>query len=299
MAYFDYLPNHYVWETNSIGGISKKLVKNIFRRVILSGKIERYVNSYEAYYIEDGERPESVAYNFYGDPELDWIILTANNITDPYTQWPMDSNTLLSYVNDIYDNPDGVHHYETNEILDTDGSVLYKEGIEVNENFRAVLSDNTTLSKNQSLYTVTNIEYETMVNERRRVIGIPDNNFVDFFTSEIERLMEYQSSDELDKDGDKTTTINSTAKYLERTRYRRDGQSVTDIDDSFTADTLNEAQIASSIAESLSNNSSTSAEFSTASTQVVTTNVGSTSTTSVGTSTTTSSSTSSSGGGGY
>ena len=251
MAYFDYLPNHYVWETNSIGGLSKTLVKNIFRRVILSGKIERYVNAYEAYYIEDGERPETVAYDFYGDSELDWIILTANNIIDPYTQWPMDSNTLLSYVNDIYDNPDGVHHFETNEILDADGSVLYKEGIEVNENFRAILSDNTTLSKNQTLYTVTNIEYETMVNERRRVIGIPDSNFVNFFTSEIERLMEYQPSDEIDKDGDKTTPINSTAKYLERTRYRRDGRAIAGIEDSATLDTLNEEQIATAIAESL------------------------------------------------
>ena len=302
MAYFDYLPNHYVWETNSIGGIDKKLVKNIFRRVILSGKIERYVNSYEAYYIEDGERPETVAQDFYGDPELDWIVLTANNITDPYTEWPMDHNTLMSYVNEIYDNPDAVHHYETNEILDSDGSVLYKEGIEVNETFRATLSDNTTLSRNDSAYTVTNMEYETMRNERKRVIGIPDSTFVGFFTSEIERLMEYQSSDEVDRDGDKTTPINSTAKYIERTRYRRDGQAFAGAEEAVTADILNESQIASSIVDNLATVAGigTTAQVLSTSVGTTTTPVGSSSSTSSSsTGTITSSSVSSGGYGGY
>ena len=306
MAYFDFLPNHYVWEGNAIGGIDKKLVKNIFRRIVLADKIEKYVNSYEAYYIEDGERPETLAFDFFGDSELDWVILLANNITDPYTQWPMDTNALLQYTVSQYSDPDAIHHWETKEV-EFDGAIFNKEGIEVNEDYIVTLPDGTTLGRDQSIFPVTNLEHETMINEKKRLIGIPDGNFVAFFESEVDRLTDYEESPELDRDGNKTSVINPTAKYLERTRYRRDGQNIQvaeegilsgdspvidTYDQDFTADDI----LVAGVTQNVSNVQSVSSSVSSTNTTTTTTTSTTTTTTSSGSSSSSSSSGSSSSG---
>ena len=48
----------------------------------------------------------------YGDPELHWVIMIVNNITDRYHQWPMNYSQFLQYINDKYDDVDGTHHFE-------------------------------------------------------------------------------------------------------------------------------------------------------------------------------------------
>tara|TARA_B100002019_G_scaffold250915_1_gene231057 strand:- start:7547 stop:8479 length:933 start_codon:yes stop_codon:yes gene_type:complete len=306
MAYFDLLPNHYVWEGNAIGGIDKKLVKNIFRRVVLADKIERYVNSYEAYYIEDGERPETIAYDSFGDAELDWVILLVNNITDPYTQWPMDTNALLEYTTSQYSDPDAIHHWETKEV-EFEGAIFNKEGIEVNEDYVVTLPDGTTLGRDQSIFPVTNLEHETMLNEKKRLIGIPDSNFVAFFESEVDRLTDYEENPELDRDGNKTSVINPTAKYLQRTRYRRDGQNISvaeegvlsgdnPVIDTFAQDFTADDLLVASVTTNTSNIQSTT---STSSTNTATTTTTTTTTTSTSSGSSSSSGSSGSSGGGY
>ena len=42
------------------------------------------------YVVEHGEKPEHIAYNYYGDVGYSWLVLLANNIKDPYYEWPLD-----------------------------------------------------------------------------------------------------------------------------------------------------------------------------------------------------------------
>ena len=49
--------------------------------------MQKYATAFEEFYIPEGVRPDNVAQQFYGDPELDWIVLISNNITDIYSQW--------------------------------------------------------------------------------------------------------------------------------------------------------------------------------------------------------------------
>ena len=44
-----------------------------------------------------------IAHKLYGDPELHWIILLVNDITDRYHQWPMSGGQFLDYLNDKYE----------------------------------------------------------------------------------------------------------------------------------------------------------------------------------------------------
>lgn len=92
-------------------------VTNILFRVgIIKEVMENNVNAYYYYAVRDEERPEVLAERVYGDPEAHWIILYANNIYDPYYDWPMDSRTFEKYIIDKYGSVEWAktnwHHYE-------------------------------------------------------------------------------------------------------------------------------------------------------------------------------------------
>ena len=180
----------------------------------------KYATLFNEYYIPDGMRPDMVAQKFYGDSELDWIILLSNNITDIYTQWPKRENALNEYVANIYDDPDSIHHWETMEVKSGD-IVIAKGGIEVNESYRGIDIDGNALSKEQSIYPVTNYEHESYLNEKSRLISIPTSRLVDFYEEQFKDLVDYKPHDEVDDFGRKRTHISLASAFLDRDAFRR------------------------------------------------------------------------------
>ena len=82
MAYFRELPNLQVLNRtkNEVSNDETSIVKNFFKRAKLREDIGSVVAAFEYYMIEGDERPEQIAEKIYNDPELDWAILTINNI---------------------------------------------------------------------------------------------------------------------------------------------------------------------------------------------------------------------------
>ena len=121
MSYFSQLPNIYVAEgITSSENFKYRLVKNLFRRVLAREDLDKYITLFETYSIRDGDTPSSLADDICGDPFKDWVILLVNNITDFYEQWPKSSDALQKFVEEKYDSVDGIHHWETNEVLYND-----------------------------------------------------------------------------------------------------------------------------------------------------------------------------------
>tara|TARA_R100001510_G_C7629704_1_gene188827 strand:- start:266 stop:799 length:534 start_codon:yes stop_codon:yes gene_type:complete len=58
--------------------------------------------SYTPYAVQDGERPDNIAQKFYGNPELDWIILMTNNIHNIYDEWPRSTDQFQKYITQKY-----------------------------------------------------------------------------------------------------------------------------------------------------------------------------------------------------
>lgn len=92
-------------------------VRNILFRVgIIKEVMEQNVDAYYYYDIRDSDRPETLAERVYGDAEAHWIILYANNIYDPYYDWPMDDRTFQKYIIKKYGSVEwaktNYHHYE-------------------------------------------------------------------------------------------------------------------------------------------------------------------------------------------
>lgn len=172
--YFDSFP---VIFYDSSGDLIFKDVTNLLRRVGLRTKVRTNSLLYDTYNVKEGETPEMIAHKLYGDTELHWIILLVNEVTDRYHQWPMTTPQFLDFINDKYDNPDGIHHYETTQ---TSGDTKVK--IEV---FNEVDEDAYT-----GLTPITNREYEENEQDKKRQIKLLAPSYVNAFVSEFKLLME-------------------------------------------------------------------------------------------------------------
>tara|TARA_Y100001973_G_C5183806_1_gene326533 strand:- start:71 stop:604 length:534 start_codon:yes stop_codon:yes gene_type:complete len=171
--YFESFPTIF-YDANGDGTV--KDVKNLLRRVGLRAVVRSNVLLFDTYEVKEGETPEIIAHKLYGDSNLHWIILMINEITDRYHQWPMTVPQFLDFINDKYDNPDGIHHYET-----TQSSGDTKVKIEV---INEVDEDAFT-----GLVPITNREYEEDRQDKLRSIRLIDPKFIGQFVAEFQTLM--------------------------------------------------------------------------------------------------------------
>jgi len=161
---------------DSVGDGNFKDVKNLLRRVGLRVAVRTNILLYDTYDVKEGETPEIIASKLYGDPELHWVILMINNVTDRFHQWPMSTPQFLDFINDKYSNPDGIHHYE---VPQSSGNTKTK--IEI---FNEVDEDAYT-----GLTPITNREYEENRQDDIRQIRLIDPTYVGQFVSEFKTLM--------------------------------------------------------------------------------------------------------------
>ena len=162
---------------DSVGDLKFKDVTNLLRRVGLRAKIKSNSLLFDTYNVKEGETPEIIASRLYGNPELHWVILLLNDITDSYHQWPMTTPQFLDFINDKYDDPDGIHHYEKSQ---DSGDTKVK--IEV---FNEVDEDAYT-----GLTPITNREYEENEQDKKRQIKLLDDRYLGAFITEFKELME-------------------------------------------------------------------------------------------------------------
>ena len=159
---------------DSVGNGNFKIVTNLLRRVAIRSKVKSNTLFYDTYDVKRGETPEMLADKVYDDPELHWIILLVNNVTDRYHQWPMNYNQFLAYINDKYSNVDATHHYEISQVS---GDTTIKIDIG---------TDNTGHS---GATAVTNFEYEEKQQDELGKIRLLVPGHVTAFVEEYEKLM--------------------------------------------------------------------------------------------------------------
>jgi hypothetical protein len=136
MSYFRELPNfEYISNfPNQSFNDDYVVAKNIFKRAKLRTDIANAVTAFEYYQIIDNERPDQVAAKVYDNADLDWVILTTNNITNINQDWPLDNNSFYKYLIDKYGSEEELgktHHWETVEYRDEYGRVVVPGGLEV------------------------------------------------------------------------------------------------------------------------------------------------------------------------
>lgn len=177
-------------------------VKNLFRRFKLREDIASNFSAFEQYNIKGDERPDQVADLFYDDPTLDWIILTTNNTINQNHSWPMTNSQFYDYMYDKYGTDiDAIKHYETYEIVDSSDTerVVLDAGLIVDENFTFKFYNPTTqsyseLSNEFVARPITNLEYETRLNDEKRSIVILRKIYLDRAILDSIRELRYKKS---------------------------------------------------------------------------------------------------------
>lgn len=152
MAYFNELPNLQVKLRfpNQSTNQDYVTIKNLWKRAKLREDITNAVTAFYYYQIEGNERPDEVAEKVYGDPELDWVILITNNITNINEGWPADNNSFYKYLIDKYGSDEAlqeIHHTETNELRDDFNRLVIPEGLRVDPNVNTPSDFSTVLGE--------------------------------------------------------------------------------------------------------------------------------------------------------
>ena len=175
-----------------------QIVKNIFKRAVIRNDIFNEVTAFTKYSVEGDERPDQVAYKFYNDPSLDWVVLTTNNIVHVRDEWPMGSNDFLTYLNSKYTAQEltNIHHYETKLIRDSNGRLIQPIGLKVPADHSISFLDNGSLRTETSLTSFSFLEHETNLNDAKRQINILRSEYLNLFLEDFANIMEYQESNQ-------------------------------------------------------------------------------------------------------
>ena len=214
MAYFQELPNiSYPSLLSANNKVEDRIiVKNLFKRSKLRTDVDQSITAFNYYYIEQGMRPDTLAQEIYGDSELDWVVLTSNNITNVRDQWPLEHDDLNQYMLDKYGSDQnilGIHHSETIKIVDEYNRVILKGGLEVDANFTFTFVGTVTSSTGSLIkvnfggsssntitpvVSITNYDYETKQNEEKRRIKILKPEYLPLFLTNHKSIISYSRS---------------------------------------------------------------------------------------------------------
>ena len=196
MGYFRELPEldyqSFLSDSNSSSRYLR--VKNLFRRTKIRDDLQNVFTLFNKYQIKEGARPDTVAEEFYGSAELDWVVTITAGIINVRNDWPLSSKELYDYSLEVYeDSLNDVRHWETKEIKDLNGKLILPKGKVVNSTFTIPNPDvyNATLNP---VTPVTNYEYEVLKNNKKRSIYILKREYLQQFLNDMRDEMIYSPS---------------------------------------------------------------------------------------------------------
>jgi hypothetical protein len=147
--------------------------------------IANFINNasviYDEYYVNDGERPDTVAYDYYQDYTMDWLIMLTNQIIDPYFHWVLSQDQFEAMLKQTYGGVEytqrTVHHYE---------QIIQQHQIVVDGTVQRIIPEKTIEIDYTTYLTlpaperkeVTIYEHETKLNDDNRHIYLLDNHYL-------------------------------------------------------------------------------------------------------------------------
>ena len=223
MGYFRELPN-IAYQSPLLHKNSSRdflLIKNIFRRTKLYDFLENSVSLLEKFTIGDGDRPDTIAEQMYGDSSLDYIIVLIAGITNIVDEWPLQDYQVYDYALQKYGSEEKmneIRYYETLEIIDDQGRQIVPPKLIVDADFKVdgtvnkfpsstrytlkALTGNRqlddkdefTVATDNIARAVTNLEYEYTINEEKREINVLSPGYVQLFINDLRDIVSYDKS---------------------------------------------------------------------------------------------------------
>ena len=162
------------------------LLTNVTARYKIRDVLKNKVAIYYDYIVKDSDRPDLIAFKYYEDETLDWLIYIVNDIIDPYYDWPLDQDAFNKYIRTLYGSVAGAKGtvFEYRKII-TKQKVLF-DGTNVPERY-VVVDQNTYNTLAADLRReVDAYEYYEEENNNKRRIRLLDKRFAANVKSEVE-----------------------------------------------------------------------------------------------------------------
>ena len=166
MAYFKYF-NKINYDVRGVkNNVNIDVITNILERVRLKLNFIQHQAFFAQNHIIDGETPEFLAYKYYGDTELHWIILYSQQATNPYYDWPLTYFDLQKFVNKKYGvaNINATHHYEDADKYEVDSTA-------------------------SGATAITNFIHEETLNDAKRNLTVIRPEYVNNVVNEFKKLL--------------------------------------------------------------------------------------------------------------
>jgi hypothetical protein len=167
---------------------SPLLLTDITKRYKIRDILQQKAAIYYNYTVRDGDRPDLIAFKYYGDETLDWLIFLCNNMMDPYYDWPLDYRKFTAYMKSLYGSVDVAKStvFEYRKILNEqstliDGTVVPKKTVVIDLNTYNSLS--TSVREEIDAY-----QYYEELNDAKREIKLLDERFVPDIITEVEAI---------------------------------------------------------------------------------------------------------------
>ena len=223
MGYFRELPN-ILYQSPLLDKNSSRdyiIIKNIFRRAKLLDYLTGSATGLNQYTIGDGERPDTIAENLYGDARLDYVVVLIAGITNIHHEWPLQDYQVYDYALQKYGSESemlSTHHYETFEIRDNLDRQILPPKLIVDDEFKIYGSrskypsdtrytlraqtgyrqlddkDEYTVKTDNIAHAVSNLEYETEENNKRREIDILKTGYLQTFLNDFRDVVRYDKN---------------------------------------------------------------------------------------------------------
>ena len=200
-SYFRQVPDfEYVSRIAESKNISDYIaVKNLFKKGKIRDDIFQELAFFEKYKISGNDRPDNVAFEVYRDSNLDWVILLSNNIINVQSEWPLLQDDFDRYLiekhgdyNTLYN---GIHHYETSEVKNSQGVTVVPSGLEVSSPYTISYYDYLTslqVDTGNIAVPVTNYDYEIKLEDAKRNIFLLKKEYLGIITNDMPEIMEYR-----------------------------------------------------------------------------------------------------------
>ena len=157
-----------------------KTIVDITKGIRVSDIVGNQVYSFQNYVINGDERPEHVAFNYYSDSSLSWLIMLPNVKLDPYYEWPLSQRDFEGWLK---------KKYGSLEIAQS--TILFYEHSSKN-----ITISVDTYNHNATLTYITGGDYSQVdaytyydrVNENNRHIKLIDKQFVGTIPVQLKNL---------------------------------------------------------------------------------------------------------------
>jgi len=162
--------------------------RNIISKASFVKKVLEKYKIYYPYTIKDGERPDTIAYDYYGESSYEWLVCYPNNILDIISDWPKSYAEFYRYLISSYGTvsyaKSTIHHYKYVGINDTPvEDITRRKWFITPYSWSQMATEDKTGWEAVYLY-----DYEMELNEKKREIQLLSNDYLSQVNKEVREL---------------------------------------------------------------------------------------------------------------